>query len=90
MKKRNKAAIVDWHDGVREAERQAESLSQQQIALFYASNKRDSYNWPSPEALRTLGYPEVAALVSQAYGLLAEAEYAFNKQHKPELYNREQ
>ena len=85
-KKANKEAARAWQQDVKEAAERVEALSDQQTALFYAGNKRDSCNCPCPETLERLGFSEAASLVRRAYGLLAEAEYSFNKQQNPQDY----
>lgn len=85
-KKANKAAADDWRQEQREATEREEALSEQQTALFYAGNKRDNYNFPCAETLDRLGFADAASKVRQAYSLLAEAEYSFNKQQSPQDY----
>lgn len=86
--KKNKAAADAWREDEREKTQAEEDLSEQQTALFYAGNKRDGYNWPDADTLAKLGFTDAASKVAQAYRLLSEAEYSFNKQKNPELYNQ--
>lgn len=86
-KKKNKNALQAWQDDVQEEKQRNSDLEEQQTALFYAGNKRDDCNWPYPDTLARLGFTDAANKVSQAYDLLAEAEYSFNKQLNPDQYS---
>jgi hypothetical protein len=85
-KKINKAAAEDWQQEQKAAAERDEAMSEQQTALFYGANKRDSSNFPCAETLERLGFAEAASKVRQAYRLLGEAEYSFNKQLNPQEY----
>lgn len=78
-KKVNKAAAQEWQCEQTQLANQQRDLEDQSMLLWYAGEKQD-VNYPSPDALERLGFPEVATKVRQAYNLLSEANYLFQQQ----------
>jgi hypothetical protein len=76
--KANRAAAQDWQNEQKELARNQEDLEEQQTMLWYAAEKRD-VNFPSPDTLERLGHADVAAKVREAYGLLSDAYYMFER-----------
>lgn len=74
----SKADAREWQREHQYAKSLEEEKSQEEIMLWYASEKRD-VNFPNPNFFETIGRKDVADLINSAYKKLEEA-YSLYKQ----------
>lgn len=74
----SKADAREWHREQKYIKDLAEETSQEEIELWYASEKRD-VNYPSANFFEAIGRKDVADLIREAYSKLEAAYYLYQQ-----------